>query len=186
MAASDHLSATQAGQLTSADFERLAERSYPGYSVRAFGPDAGSAPTDSYMVSHSEHNAPVMPHSSVTGQTIKDFVTSRKEPLSRPNMYAGAWTETEEDAEGNKKPTDTYLDVSEAMPRTHAGRKAAIARGVSTGEKAIGVINEHGDYVNEIDLVNRNPLKEWASTFLETPESVIEHFKQVHEGKRMG
>jgi hypothetical protein len=184
MAASNHISAVQAQGLSNADFENLAKRADPGYSVRAFGPDAGTSPVSSYMVAHSQHNAPVMPHSAVSAQTIKDFVNTRKSPLSQPNMYAGSWTESETrvDEKGveTSHPTNTYLDVSEAMPRTHAGRSAAIKRGVSTGEKAIGVINELGGYANEINLENRNPLHEWASTFLESPDYVVSHFNDTH------
>lgn len=169
MAALDHISARQAGSLSEEDFQNLATRVNPGYSVRAFGSDVGTSPTHAYMVSHAEHNAPVMPHASVTGTTIKDFVNAREAALSQPNMYAGAWTEHDTE----EVPTDTYLDVSEAHPRTHAGRAAAISRGVATGEKAIGVINELGHYANEINLEKRDPLKEWGSTFMENPDYVI-------------
>jgi len=175
MPASDHISARQAGSLSEEDFHNLATKADPGYSVRAFGSNVGSSPTDAYMVSHSEHNAPVMPHASVTGATIKDFVNSREAALSQPSMYAGAWTKhaTEKYPTETGAPADTYLDVSEALPRTHAGRAAAISRGVATGEKAIGVINELGHYANEINLEKRDPLKEWSSTFMEDPEYVI-------------
>lgn len=181
MSAADHLSWGQAKKnLTPEDFEFLASVSDVGFSVRAFPPDVGSKARDAYIVGHAEHNAPVMPHASVTGKTIEDFVNQRKAALSKPDMYAGAWTERDE----NEVPTDTYLDVSEALPRTHEGRAAAVKRGLATGEKALGVVNEHGDYVGQIDLENRDPLAEWASTFMEFPDAALHHEREVRSGNR--
>lgn len=112
-----------------------------GFSVRAFGKDAGREATDSYMVGGQVPSADFVGGASTAD--ARTFIERHRDALSPAGKYFGGWG-------GGVSPPRTSLDVSTALPRTPFGEARARGISVRTNQEAYGELNETGDYINEV------------------------------------
>lgn len=130
MSASDHLNYRQ--------IDKFVQRANAGggFSVKAFGPDAGREAENVHMVgTGSRHGLDIYPaevggdvHAS-TEQGMA-FTETRENALRSPNAYWGGWHG------GNR----ISYDVSRSFPQTRRGEQKARRFAVKRGEEAIGTV----------------------------------------------
>jgi hypothetical protein len=118
----------QAHNLNENELAELAsELSVPngGFTVKAYGPEAGSPPPKSVLVGIAEHGMNDIPQ-PVNASDVEGFIESRKGPLQEERNYLGGWSPAETrnvtDDYGDEKIVPTgksapaALDVTEAIP----------------------------------------------------------------------
>ena len=135
-----------------------------GFTVRAFGPEAGKRGADIYSVGGAvpSHVAP----GPLGGPAIKAYATQHREILSQPQMNLGGWQESG---------SDRALDVSKGFPRTPEGLRGAKWQAMKTDQIAIGELNERGDYVGDIDnpFHVRRDVESRLKAFKAAPEAYL-------------
>ncbi len=112
-----------------------------GFSVRAYGPQAGQMPDSAYMVGIPGYGEDFTPAATVA--QARDFVRSRKNVLTRGDHFLGGWQ--------GSNPQRTSLDVSRAFTPLSSKRAQMSARmlAVRGNQEAIGVVPEGGGYAGE-------------------------------------
>jgi hypothetical protein len=85
----------------------------------------------------------------ISGRQTAAFARKNKSQLAGPEMYMGAWHESE-----RQPRAEVDLDVSEGFPRTPAGTTAARSATVARNERAYGEVDENAGYAGTHD----NPL----------------------------
>lgn len=109
-----------------------------GFSVKAFGPNAGERASYGYMVGTSGHGHDIFPESAITGQHIRDYTNSKEDVLSQKDMYLGGWI--------GGKPKRASLDVSKRVPSTLRGKHEALTAMIHANQEAAGHVMEPDDY----------------------------------------
>lgn len=110
-----------------------------GFSVRAYGPDAGEIAKDAYMVSDAAHEQHI-PYPSRT-EDLMTYAEAKRGPLSTGDTYFGAWAE--------RGASRGMLDVSRAYPRNVSGRARAQMAAYRNRQDAFGEVNAAGGYEGE-------------------------------------
>lgn len=140
------MSRKQLGALSASVNDEVASTGESGWSVRAYGPQAGAPARDSYMVAlpkeQVEENLVAPASSRAMGRYQRKF----KGLLKGEDMYHGGWLPA--------KGTGSQ-DVSEALPRTDEGFKAAYVKGAMNRQQAIGEVDTRGKYAGSIDISKR-------------------------------
>jgi hypothetical protein len=114
-----------------------------GWSVGAYGKQAGADVTDSYMVALPKEQVAEPLTAPVSSRAIQRYQKKFKGLLKGEGMYHGGWIPSE--GVGSQ-------DVSEALPRTDEGFMTAYTKGVQNRQQAIGEIDASGGYVGSIDI----------------------------------
>lgn len=130
--------------LSDAQFSTLAEtaNSGGGFSVRAYGPQAGEVAKDGFMVGIPGHGADYAPTASASD--ARSFVESRADQLRPEGRYFGGW--------GGGTPSRTSFDVAQRFDRTPGGSTRARLLAARSNQEAIGEVDETGDYVGDINV----------------------------------
>lgn len=124
-----------------------------GFSVKAFGPNAGRAASDSYMVAGISGAPEGKIPDPVSGVHIRNYAGAHEDALVPEDRYLGGWRGT--------------LDVSKALPRGdrsdpyNMAKLEATTAAMIAGEDAVGEIDENSDYVGDIPssagmMINKN------------------------------
>lgn len=129
-------------RLTSKVNEELSTSGESGWTVRAYGKEAGQVARDSF--------AAALPKVQVQ-QPIKAPLTTRAmtryqrkfKKLLKQDTWHGGWLP----AEGGG-----VQDVSEVFPRTEEGFKTAYSKGARHQQDAIGEIDAEGIYIHNIPI----------------------------------
>lgn len=125
--------------LSDGQFAYLADEAMrEGFSVKAFGPDAGEHASYGYMIGTAGHGHDIEPASDITGQHVKDYTFRKQDVLSQPDMYLGGWR--------GGKPERASLDVAKKVPSTLKGKKEALNAMIYANQEAAGHLMEPGDY----------------------------------------
>lgn len=122
----------------------MATKKWSGWSVKAYGPDAGKVARDAYMVALPKEQVerPVSDAPS-TGE-LRGYQREFKGLLSRPEAYHGGWI-----PEAGKG----VQDVSIAHPRSDAeALHTAAMSAIFNRQEGIGVINRKGGYAGTINM----------------------------------
>jgi len=126
--------------LSKRQFEGLAVAANEGgFSVRPEPGPAGEVQqiTNSYMVGGVAGSTGDSLDSPIGGRSIVHFMRDNRAALANPEAALGAWHDTE------RTPVPQVdLDVSDALPRTPAGKQEAASRTLTRNEMAFGEIGE--------------------------------------------
>lgn len=143
MSAHDGLNHAQFQQLTDRlNYHPLDEHGEPegsGFSVKAYGPNAGDPAMDSYMVGGSSQYI----RNPATAEDLMSYSEGHRESLTADDAYLGGW------APGSRERGE--LDVSTAYPRTSVGRATANLDALMNDQEAVGEVNEEGGYAGEFN-----------------------------------
>ena len=127
------------GILSNSQFYYLAKKAMnTGFSVKAFGPNAGKRAAYTYLVGTAGHGSDVEPSSAITGKHVKDYALSKEDVLSQPDMYLGGWK--------GGDPERASLDVTRGMPSTLKGKKAALTAMIYGNQEAAGHVMRPNTY----------------------------------------
>lgn len=111
-----------------------------GFSIRTHGAEAGTSPSNAYMVGIQGRGANIP--SPTTGSALRGFAETQGSALSAPNRYLGGWS-------GEK---ETALDVSQAFPRTKRGAVQSRQATVANAQKAAGEVGHSGEYIGDVTV----------------------------------
>jgi hypothetical protein len=172
--------------LSAAQFQHLAGEIHKGegFSVKAFGPDAGKSPEYGHMVGlgGGTREMDIRPATALTPEHISGFVSQNEDMLSTDDHYLGGWMGN------NEEGTDPRgsVNVSRRFNPYGSGRDAALAMAIQENQQAIGVLHAahsikdtqeevpagysevYNPYYNKKGSPNRGPLTEeqqnWISS----------------------
>lgn len=124
-----------------------------GWSVRAYGKEAGQNARDAFAVSLPKQQVEQPIKAPLTTRALTRYQRKFK-GLLKQDTWHGGWLP----AEGGGT-----QDVSEMFPRTEEGFKTAYAKGARHQQRAIGEIGAEGEYVQSIDIPTElHSGNEWA------------------------
>ena len=129
-------------RLTTKVNEELATKGESGWSVQAYGKEAGSVARDSFAVALPKEQVEQPIKAPLTTRSLTRY-QRRFKGLLKQGMYHGGWLPAQ--GEGTQ-------DVSQMFPRTEEGFKEAYGRGARNKQRAIGEIGSKGEYVGNIDI----------------------------------
>lgn len=151
----------QVEELTSSKNAEVAREGFSGWSVRAYGKDAGAKAKDSYMVALPKERVEEPITSPVSSRAVSRYQRKFKGLLKGEGMYHGGWLPSE--GAGAQ-------DVSEALPRTDEGFMTAYTKGARNRQQAIGEVNETGGYAGSIDIPEHlHTGQEWSEGTAQDP-----------------
>lgn len=113
-----------------------------GWSVRAYGPDAGKKAKDSFLVALPKPQVEEPIKAPLTTRALTRYQRKFK-GLLKQDTWHGGWLP--------RKGGGTQ-DVSEAFPRNEEGFKTAYAKGIRHEQEAVGEVGPRGGYVRSIEL----------------------------------
>lgn len=118
---------------------------FSGWSVKAFGPEAGYVARNAYMVSlpKSEVEEPVSNQPST--KELRDYQEKHREALSKPRTYHGGWLP----GEGKQGVQDVSIRYGKEDPES---LKSAAMDAVMHEQEGIGIVNKAGRYGGTINL----------------------------------
>ena len=111
-----------------------------GFSVKAFGSNAGERATNAYMVGTGGVD---FPNSNPTASEIEDVANANETALRRHDMYLGGW--------GGQEPVRASLDVAQAFTRgSKMSQVETLRTAARFNQEAIGVVDNSGNYAGEV------------------------------------
>ena len=148
------MSKEQASVLAETVNTEIAQEGSSGWSRVAYGSNAGAKAKDSYMVSLPKERVEETIKAPVQSRTLSRYQKKFKGLLSTPGVYHGGWVPSEG--------TGTQ-DVSEALPRTDEGFMTAYTKGARNRQRAIGELDNTGDYVGDTNIPQHlHPKQDWV------------------------